>query len=62
MGCAKRESGAVDDLDGFDRVRIELRVRGELEAIEGDESNAEIADLVDEILEREGIEYDEEEE
>ncbi len=56
--CALRE---VDGLNGFDRVRIELRISSELEAIKGDESDAEIEDWVDAILEREGIKYDEEE-
>ena len=55
---AKRELSDVEGLDISDKWRIERRIDTELEDIIGDESSAEIEDLIDDILEREGIGYD----
>ena len=58
LDYARRELKDVDDLDLFERWRIEARVGDELKEVAGDETRADIEDWVDEILEQEGIEYD----
>jgi hypothetical protein len=59
---AKRELRDVEDLDGLARWRIELCVNRELGDITGDETTADIEDRVDDILDREGLEYGDDEE
>lgn len=58
LDYARRELQDVEGLDLSERWRIEARVKEELEHVSGDETRAEIEEWVEEILEREGIEYD----
>jgi len=63
LDYARRALNDVDSLDVLESWRIEQSVRQELqEEIEGDESNADIEAWVEEILEREGIGYDDDDE
>jgi len=56
LDYANRELRDVEDLGTLDRLRIEARVKDELQGVTGEESRAEIQAWVDEILEREGLE------
>lgn len=58
IAYAKRELATVDELEGFARVRIELKVERELRTITGDEHWEEIQDIVEDIFAGEGIEDD----
>lgn len=60
MDYAKRELSDVDGLDSLTRWSIEQRVARTLDDITGDESADDIEDLVEDILEREGIGFDDE--
>ena len=62
LDYAKRDLREVDGLSGLASMQIELRVSRELEGIKGDETSADIEDWVDDILEREGIGYDDDDE
>jgi hypothetical protein len=55
-----RELDAVDDLGALDKWQIQSRIKEELSGIRGDETAAQIEDLVEEILEAEGIDDNEE--
>lgn len=55
---AKRELEAVEDLSVLDRLSIQLRIERELQEITGEETWADIEDLIDKIFEAEGIEFD----
>jgi hypothetical protein len=57
---AERELVATEGIDTLARWRIRDRVDRELLDVAGDESNADIEDWVDEILESEGVDYDDE--
>lgn len=59
---ATAELRAVDGLDIFERMPIEEQVARALESIEGDESEGDIEDLVDEILEEEGLGWEDDDE
>lgn len=56
LDYANRELREVEDLGTLDRLRIEARVKEELQDVTGEESRAEIQAWVDEILEGEGLE------
>jgi len=56
---AKRELEAVEDLNVFDRYRIQREVERELQDVIGDEAWSDIEDMIGEILDAEGIEFDE---
>lgn len=58
MAYARREIEGVEGLDYFGKQRIERRVQGELDEVTGDENRAEIEDWVEDILDREGIGFD----
>jgi len=58
---AAKELRSVEGLDLSERLRIEARAARELEDAQGDESQEDIEDLVDEILDDEGIGWDEDE-
>lgn len=62
LDYAKHALRDVDDLDVLATWRIEQRVSRELAEIVGDESIAEIEDWVDDILDDEGIGFDEDDE
>lgn len=55
------ELAQVEGLDGIERWRIESLIKRELEALEGDESRAEVKDWVDEILDEKGLGFEDEE-
>jgi hypothetical protein len=55
---AKRELARTEDASALEKWCIGLRVERELQEIAGGESWSEIEDQVEEILESEGIEYD----
>ena len=59
VDCAHRELDDVDGLDFVERMRIEARVKRELETLEGDESDADIEDMVADLIEEEGVLWDE---
>lgn len=59
---ARRELESVEDLDWSDKWRIERSVATALQEIDGDETYEDIEDLIEKIFEREGIEFDEDEE
>lgn len=56
---AKRELETVEDLSALDRLSIQLRIERELQEIAGDETWADVEDIIDEIFEAEGIDFDE---
>ncbi|HTP77550.1 MAG TPA: hypothetical protein VMJ73_11300, partial [Rhizomicrobium sp.] len=56
-----KELRFVEGLELSERLRSEARVARELEDVQGDESQEDIEDLVDEILDDEGIGWDEDE-
>ena len=58
MDYAQMELRAVEGLDFTERWRIETLVREELGELAGDESRDEVMAWVDEILEREGLELE----
>ncbi len=60
MSYARREIDGVEGLDYFEKRRIEQRVQTELDEVTGEEGRAEIEDWVEDILDREGIGYDDE--
>ncbi|MFZ1988333.1 MAG: hypothetical protein WAW96_01050 [Alphaproteobacteria bacterium] len=55
---AQSELHDVDGLDLTERFRIERLINSELETVRGDESLADIEDLVESILDEEGIGWD----
>lgn len=57
---AERELREIDGLDVLARWRIERLVKDELAAVTGEETTDDIEDWVDEILEDEGIGWDDE--
>ncbi|MDE2074107.1 MAG: hypothetical protein KGJ81_11770 [Alphaproteobacteria bacterium] len=58
VAYARREIEGVEGLNYFEKRRIEQRVQDELDEVTGDESRAEIEDWVEDILDREGIGFD----
>lgn len=56
---ASRELREADDLDLPERLRIEARVRRELQNLEGEETDEEVEDLVCDLIEEEGVLWDE---
>ena len=59
VDCAHRELGDAEGLDFVERMRIETRIKRELETLEGDESDADIEDMVADLIEEEGVLWDE---
>ena len=57
---ARSELRGVEGIDVFERWRIEAKVNDQLQRVSGGETQVEVEDWVDEILEQEGIDYDDE--
>jgi hypothetical protein len=55
---AARELKTVDGLDAFERLRITAKVQEELSGIAGDETTLDIEEMVEGVLEDEGIAWD----
>jgi hypothetical protein len=58
----ERELNAVDDLGALEKWRIRECIKEGLSDIRGDETTSQIEDLVEEILESEGLGWDDDEE